>query len=238
MSAKATLDSAAPPSSPNASSNGSSNGSLVGCSKTADNALASSFYSASSKKNLDLLCNMLRSTGPPVKEAVLRQGEKRVYYLKGERLLNFLVAPKMGRWDEKLPRVQGREEAIKLCRLLLDNQYLHQVDKLSKQDISMVRQNVFEEDQYYVWVYEGSSTKRNTLTVVLIVVFLLCVCFPLWPAIVKVWVWYISVTLLLILTFLICVRALTVSSKSTKLLLNVVIGLDNFTPSSSVSSVA
>jgi len=77
-------------------------------------AVSTSFYS--SKENLNQLCNMLRSNGPTVKEAILRQGEKRVYYLKGEKLLNFLTAPKKGRWDEKLPRLGSREEAIAVCR--------------------------------------------------------------------------------------------------------------------------
>merc|ERR1719183_3002920 len=140
---------------------------------------------------------MLRSAGPSVKEAVLVQGEKRVYYLKGERLLGFLTAPKKGRWDEKLPRIGGREEAIKVCRTLLEREYLYQVEKVSKANVSIVRQNVFEEDKYYVWVYEGSETKRNMMTGLLIFAFLACTCFPLWPSLLKVWVWYIAVTFLL-----------------------------------------
>lgn len=160
------------------------------------------------KVNLDKLCNMLRSgKGPTVKEAILRQGEKRVYYLKGEKLLNFLTVPKKGRWDEKLPRLPSREAAFAVCRTLLAKEYLVQVNKESKNDLSISRENTFEEDKYFVWVYEGSATKRKIMTSVLIGAFMMCVCFPLWPQVMKMWVWYISVTCLLFMSALVLARS-------------------------------
>ena len=77
-------------------------------------------------------------------------------------------------------------------RTLLSKEYLVQVEKESKNDLSLSRQNMFEEDKYFVWVYEGSSTKRNLMTSLLIGAFLMCVCFPLWPKVVKIWVWYVG----------------------------------------------
>jgi translocation protein SEC62 len=46
------------------------------------------------------------------------------------------------------------------------------------------------------------------MTTALIVGFLCCVCFPIWPQFLRVWVWYLSVTLLLVIFFLITVRAM------------------------------
>ncbi len=47
----------------------------------------------------------------------------------------------------------------------------------------------------------------HLMTTGLIIGFLLCVCFPIWPTFLKVFVWYLSVTLLLFIFFLITSRA-------------------------------
>jgi len=46
------------------------------------------------------------------------------------------------------------------------------------------------------------------MTAALVVGFLFCVCFPIWPHFLRVFVWYLSVTLLLFIFFLITARAL------------------------------
>ena len=46
------------------------------------------------------------------------------------------------------------------------------------------------------------------MTAALVVGFLFCVCFPIWPTFLRVFVWYMSVTLLLFIFFLITSRAL------------------------------
>jgi len=64
-----------------------------------------SFYEI--EENLVKLCEFLRSNeGPAVREAV--EMDKRVYYLKGEKLVNFMVEPKKGsKWPKKSPTIQG-----------------------------------------------------------------------------------------------------------------------------------
>jgi len=75
-----------------------------------------------------------------------------------------------------------------------------------EQTISRIRD--FDESGYFVWVYEGDKTFSHLMTTGLIIGFLLCVCFPIWPTFLKVFVWYMSVTLLLFIFFLITSRAL------------------------------
>lgn len=54
---------------------------------------AKEFYE--DQKNLNKLCNFLRGAdGPAVREAIMM--DKRVYYIKGEKLVNFMVEPKKG----------------------------------------------------------------------------------------------------------------------------------------------
>jgi translocation protein SEC62 len=56
-------------------------------------------------------------------------------------------------------------------------------------------------------MYEGDKTFSHMMTTALIGGFLFCTCFPIWPSFLKVFVWYMSVTLLIFIFFLITVRA-------------------------------
>lgn len=157
-------------------------------------------------ENLKKLCDFLRSTqGPPVREAV--EMDKRVHYLKGEKLVNFLDEPKKGtKWPENLPKFASRHEAIAVCKDLCRYQFIHRSEKRGKGDLTMSRNRDFDETGYFTWVYEGDKTFSHMMTTVLIAGFLCCTCFPIWPTFLKVFVWYMSVTLLLLLFFLITIR--------------------------------
>lgn len=72
----------------------------------------------------------------------------------------------------------------------------------------MTRNKEFDESGYFVWVYEGDKTMSHLMTGALVLGFLFCVCFPIWPTFLRVFVWYMSVTLLLFIFFLITSRAL------------------------------
>uniref|UniRef100_A0A6U3TY49 Translocation protein SEC62 n=1 Tax=Ditylum brightwellii TaxID=49249 RepID=A0A6U3TY49_9STRA len=160
------------------------------------------------EENLKKLCNFLRSTeGPPVREAI--EMDKRVYYLKGEKLVNFLVEPKKGtKWPAKLPRFQDRQEAIAVCRDLCRLQFMHRSEKQGKGQLTVSRVRDFDESGYFTWMYEGDKTFSHFMTTLLIGGFLFCTCFPIWPNFLKVFVWYLSVSLLLFIFFLITARAL------------------------------
>ncbi len=66
----------------------------------------------------------------------------------------------------------------------------------------------FDEAGYFTWMYEGDKTFSHLMTTALVVGFLFCTCFPIWPNFLKVFVWYMSVTLLIFIFFLVTARAL------------------------------
>lgn len=72
--------------------------------------------------------------------------------------------------------------------------------------VSRVRD--FDEAGYFTWIYEGDKTNSHLMTAALVMGFLFCTCFPIWPNFLKVFVWYMSVTLLIFIFFLITVRAM------------------------------
>jgi len=163
------------------------------------------FYEDS--ENLKKLCNFLLSgEGPRVREALLL--EKRVIYLKGEKLVNFLHEPKKGtKWPQDLPRFESRQKAIVVCKELCKQQFILRCEKEGKGELGMVRNHDFDESGYFTWVYEGDKTVSHLMTAALVVGFFCCVCFQMWPMFLRVWVWYLAVSLLLFIFALIGSRA-------------------------------
>jgi len=164
-----------------------------------------SFYD--DEDNVKKLCDFLRSSeGPAVREALLM--EKRVHYLKGEKLVNFLVEPKKGtKWPKNLPRFENRQDAIAVCKDICKLQYLLRCEKRGKGELGMMRKRDFDEVGYFTWLYDGDKTMSHLMTAGLVLGFLFCVCFPIWPTFLRVFVWYLSVSLLLFIFFLITFRA-------------------------------
>lgn len=173
---------------------------------TEDSDEVPSFYEE--EENLKVLCNFLRSNdGPPVREAI--EMEKRVQYLKGEKLVNFLVEPKKGtKWPTTLPKFTSREEAIEVCKDLCRLQFMHRSEKRGKGDLAVSRVRDFDEAGYFTWMYEGDKTFSHMMTTLLIGGFLFCTCFPIWPNFLKIFVWYMSVSLLIFIFFLVTFRGL------------------------------
>lgn len=123
--------------------------------------------------------------------------------------MNFLVEPKKGtKWPKNLPRFENRQDAIAVCKELCNYQYLLRCEKRGKGELGMTRVRDFDESGYFTWIYEGNKTKTHLMTAGLVVGFLFCVCFPIWPTFLRVFVWYMSVTLLLFIFFLITSRAM------------------------------
>lgn len=164
----------------------------------------SSFYE--SEENLMKLCDFLRSNeGPAVREAV--EMDKRVTYLKGEKLVSYMLEPrKDAKWPKKLPRIQSRQEAIAICKELCRIQFIHRSEKQGKGQLTMSRNRDFDETAYFTWIYEGNQAFSHMMTGVLIAGFLFCTCFPIWPTFLKVFVWYLSVSLLIFIFFLVTSR--------------------------------
>jgi translocation protein SEC62 len=163
-----------------------------------------SFYE--SIENLKKLCNFLRSSdGPLVREAI--EMDKRVYYLKGEKLVTFLLEGKKGsKWPKDLPRFKSRNEAIFVCKNLCSNQFIHRSERVAKGELEISRNQDFDETAFFTWIYEGDMKFSHLMTTLVIAGFLFFVCFPIWPHFLKVAAWYMSVTMLLFLVALLSAR--------------------------------
>uniref|UniRef100_A0A7S3L1N7 Translocation protein SEC62 n=1 Tax=Amphora coffeiformis TaxID=265554 RepID=A0A7S3L1N7_9STRA len=156
--------------------------------------------------NLKKLCDFLRSRqGPALREAVLM--DQRVYYLKGEKLVNFLVEPKKGtKWPNKLPRFESRLDAIAVCKDLCKQQFIVRSEKQGKGVLALSSNRAFDETGYFTWIYEGDKLLAYLMSGGLAFFALFCILQPIWPTFLKVFVWYLSVSFLLFVFGLITVR--------------------------------
>lgn len=153
-------------------------------------------------KELKSLAKFLFST-IKLKDAV--QVNKRVQCFKGNKLVQVLTAPGP---KGTPPRCATPEEAMALGSALLKNNFMHRsviVDK-KKRLLKPVNSQDFVEDSFYTWIFQGSMFKRNLMSGMMIAAIILMCLFPVWPNWTKVGVWYISVTLLLIMLAIIFVR--------------------------------
>eukprot|EP00941_MAST-03F_sp_MAST-3F-sp1_P004178 g4178.t1 len=146
---------------------------------------------------------------PDVRTNESTSKSKRVKYFKGSRMVKALVA------DAKCPEVKTEKDALRVAAALYHGGFYFRVKKNPDKDD---RRNAllpvprganggrFEPKDYYVWVYEGDKKTTHLMTGVIVVCFLACCMFPIWPMWTKVALWYVSVTLLLFLLGFIFVR--------------------------------
>ena len=57
-------------------------------------------------------------------------------------------------------------------------------------------QTAFDAERYYAWFYEGSQWTTYAGGLAMVAIMLAGVMFPLWPPIMRLWVWYLSIGVL------------------------------------------
>lgn len=66
----------------------------------------------------------------------------------------------------------------------------------SPRHVTIVPQQQFAQDQYFVWLYEGSQWTTYAGGLLMVALMLAAVMFPLWPPVMRLGVWYLSVAML------------------------------------------
>jgi translocation protein SEC62 len=125
---------------------------------------------------------------------------KNVTFIKGNKLVSYL-AEKNGMSAQEAEEVGNA--------LLRENLVLKAgIQDKAKKILRINGQNPkqFDENAFLVWNFEASTGMRNLLLLVIVLAFFGLVLFPVWPQSAKVGVWYISMTLLLVLLGFIIIR--------------------------------
>ena len=132
----------------------------------------------------------------------IRQGierSKRVEYCKGSRLVKFLLK---NSGTHHLPPFEDEESlAMSIGTLLIQHGFMHKSDRdtSNQKKLTISRDQSFEMDGYFTWMYDGPMTLRYIMTGALIVFAAMMTLFPIWPAWARLVIWYMSVTFLIVI---------------------------------------
>ena len=102
------------------------------------------------------------------------------------------------------------EEAHAVCQALLREGYMHQARRTGRGRLEFIPElgGKWDPSAKYVWDFEGSKRLTHIMSGLLIVGMIACTCFPIWPVVVKIYVWYCAVTFLIAMTVFVIVRFL------------------------------
>ncbi|KAK6343314.1 Translocation protein S62 [Orbilia blumenaviensis] len=163
------------------------------------------------------VANFLKNSELKPRTSIL--GGKRVEMFKVKRALRALESPAYAKAQAKknsnLPPITDRQEAEMAFLLLPRHMMALRVHKIEPQaenhgdhshgkpkrikgqwNVQIVPQQAAGEDMYYVWFYEGPQWKRTIIGLGVLILLLGIVMFPLWPAILRLGVWYLSMGML------------------------------------------
>ncbi|OLY84922.1 Translocation protein sec62 [Smittium mucronatum] len=128
------------------------------------------------------------SSGLRKREGVING--RRVNYFKGKSAINALTKSV----DKREPFLKSQVEAIEQLHLLLDHQLIVRCDK-NEEDGRTLRPSplqVFSEEYYYAWIYQGSPLRIILGGIGLVLIVLAGVMFPLWPSQLRQGSYYLS----------------------------------------------
>lgn len=137
----------------------------------------------------------------PDKEAMF-VGIKRVNYFVGSKAVDLLMESKYSK------NFNSRHDVVIFLNDLLLKKFYHRARKIVRVDgakkkfkLDMHDVQTFEDsNQPYVWLYEPTSIKAWLLCFgVIFGVIAICL-FPLWPSIIRTWVYYLSVAAVIFLS--------------------------------------
>ncbi|CAG8613280.1 2341_t:CDS:2 [Ambispora leptoticha] len=157
----------------------------------------------------------LRSSASGIK---LRGGiynGKRVEYFKGKSAVKALLKDSYTKL-KNVPKVTSSEEAAKLLQDILPYVLFLRVERSNNDSsqrnapklLTICHTQMFAEDQYYVWIYEGSQLWTILGGIGLIAIVFAGVMFPLWPAILRDIVWYLAVAVLILFGILMIIAVI------------------------------
>ncbi|CAG8682568.1 5689_t:CDS:2, partial [Acaulospora morrowiae] len=148
--------------------------------------------------NLLKVAKYLRST-LKTRQGILNG--KRVEYFKGKTAIKALLKGSYSK-IKGTPKVTNETEAFEVLEEILGYSFYARVERSGgtegsrNKNLTITNVQLWADDQYYVWFYEGSQLLNYLGGFVLIVLVFVGVLFPLWPPILRNSVWYLSVFIL------------------------------------------
>ncbi|OCH89332.1 translocation protein [Obba rivulosa] len=157
---------------------------------------------AKAPQDLRNVVNYLRSSKSGMKVRVGVYNGKRIDYFKGKSALKALQSPAYTKL-KNVPPVTSDADAQSLLTSLLPFAFFLRVERQpapanvnAPRPVLLTQQQVFTPDDYFAWFYEGSQWTTYIGGIAMVAIMLAGVMFPLWPPIMRLGVWYLSVAVL------------------------------------------
>ncbi|KAG1745266.1 translocation protein Sec62-domain-containing protein [Suillus lakei] len=135
----------------------------------------------------------LRSSKSGMKIRVGALNGKRVDYFKGKSAVKALLSPAYAK-VKNAPKVTTEAEAEALLQLSIQYAFYLRVDRGAPTGSSTSPRHVTY--AYFVWLYEGSQWTTYAGGLLMVALMLAAVMFPLWPPVMRLGVWYLSIAML------------------------------------------
>ncbi|PWN29641.1 translocation protein, partial [Jaminaea rosea] len=160
------------------------------------------------------IVNFLRSSSQiPLRNGIL--GGTRYPYFHGTRAVAALLSPAYAKLAAKnkppLPVPKTQEEAEQILHGTLPFAFFLRVERGNQvggtkkpdgattermRELKIVQQQMFKKEMHFAWFYEGSQLRLQLMGLGMVALLLAGVMFPLWPPMMRLGVWYLSIGLL------------------------------------------
>lgn len=123
--------------------------------------------------------------------------------LLGKAAIKALLSPAFAK-VKGVPRVTSESEADLLLKSVNAYAFFLRVQRgaptgnssSSPKALNIIPEQIFSSDEYYAWFYEGSQWTTYAGGVLMVIIMLAGVMFPLWPPVMRLGVWYLSMAVL------------------------------------------
>lgn len=167
---------------------------------------------AKAPQDIRNVISFLRSSKAGMKTRVGVLNGKRVDYFKGKGAVKALLSPAYAKL-KNVPKVADEAEAQTVLSSIIPFAFFLRVDRgastgssssssasgsksSSPKTLQINPMQMFAPVEYYAWFYEGSQWTTYLGGLAMVVVMLAAVMFPLWPPVLRLGVWYLSMGVL------------------------------------------
>ncbi|KAF8637907.1 hypothetical protein AX17_002530 [Amanita inopinata Kibby_2008] len=149
------------------------------------------------------IAQFLRGGSAGMKVRVGALNGKRLDYFKGKSAVKALLSPAYAKLSN-VPKVTTEDDAIRVLNTVNMFAFYLRVQRggpsgsssSSPKNLQIIPEQKFDKEEYYAWFYEGSQWTTYAGGIAMVALMLAGVMFPLWPPIMRLGVWYLSILML------------------------------------------
>ncbi|KAF8889643.1 translocation protein [Infundibulicybe gibba] len=158
---------------------------------------------AKAPPEIQKVAQFLRGGSAGMKVRVGALNGKRLDYFKGKSAIKALMSPAYQKL-KGCPKVTTEAEATTVLQGLNAFAFVLRVQRgapsgsssSSPKNLQIIQEQMFSADEYYAWFYDGSQWTTYAGGILMVAIMLAGVMFPLWPPIMRLGVWYLSIGML------------------------------------------